>query len=259
MIENTPDGVVVFFPSYVYLSRVVSVWKKPSRHVRSGQTLWDRVNTTKPVFLEPRSANVSEPDFSRLHNLNRSSRSQHGESESGHESILTSYASAIATNSGKGALLLSVIGGSLSEGINFSDALGRAVVVVGLPFPNPHSAEWKAKATYVEAKAASRSTSAGSPGVNGESVNKREVDPKVASRDFYENVCMRAVNQCIGRAIRHKNDYAAIVLLDKRYGLPRIQTKLPGWIKESLREPGNVGTTAERLRAFFAEKQLMSV
>ncbi len=48
-----------------------------------------------------------------------------------------------------------------------------------------------------------------------------------------ENICMKAVNQTIGRAIRHRNDYACIVLADRRYcsesGPFR---KLPQWIKE---------------------------
>lgn len=35
------------------------------------------------------------------------------------------------------ALLLCVVGGKLSEGINFGDDLARACVMIGLPYPNP--------------------------------------------------------------------------------------------------------------------------
>ena len=129
--------------------------------------------------------------------------------------------------------MLAVIGGSLSEGINFSDALGRGVVVVGMPFPNPHSAVWKIKMQYIAAKAA-----------------RAGRDGKASARDFYENACMRAVNQCIGRAIRHRADYAAILLLDKRYG-GAVRAKLPGWIRESLAPPAGVHDSSKRLADFF--------
>ena len=43
---------------------------------------------------------------------------------------------------------------------------------------------------------------------------------------------MRAVNQSIGRAIRHADDYAAIILLDTRYCTkPAVQAKLSDWIR----------------------------
>ena len=51
---------------------------------------------------------------------------------------------------------------------------------------------------------------------------------------------MKAVNQSIGRAIRHQGDYAAIVLVDARYGEPRIQRKLPTWISKHLQPAGSV-------------------
>ena len=254
MIKDSPDGVVAFFPSYAYLSHVVSVWKRPSAKGSSDQSLWDRIIANKTPFMEPRAANSSDLDTSKSSNPIQSSRHQDTASAGRHESILTSYAAAIASNNGKGGLLLSVVGGSLSEGINFSDALGRAVIVVGLPFPNPHSAEWKAKAAYVEAKVTAQTTHADSVSARSESGVGEKVDPKAASRDFYENVCMRAVNQCIGRAIRHKNDYAAILLLDRRYGFPRIRAKLPGWITDSLKESADIEGASGRLKVFFAEK-----
>lgn len=51
---------------------------------------------------------------------------------------------------------------------------------------------------------------------------------------YYESVCMKAVNQCIGRAVRHQNDYACILLLDRRFTRPKTQQALPKWIQRSL-------------------------
>ena len=36
-------------------------------------------------------------------------------------------------------------------------------------------------------------------------------------RKNYEDMCMEAVNQCVGRVTRHRNDYAADVLADARW------------------------------------------
>lgn len=82
--------------------------------------------------------------------------------------------------------------------------------------------------------------------------NTRGADGKAAARDFYENACMRAVNQCVGRAIRHKGDYAAILMLDKRYGGERIQCKLPKWIRGSLTAGMGVRDVEKALDSFFA-------
>lgn len=47
-----------------------------------------------------------------------------------------------------GAVLLSVMGGKLSEGINFSDNLARCVVVVGMPYPDKRDVVFKEKLKF---------------------------------------------------------------------------------------------------------------
>ncbi|KAJ2835191.1 ATP-dependent DNA helicase chl1 [Coemansia sp. 'formosensis'] len=53
------------------------------------------------------------------------------------------------------------------------------------------------------------------------------------ARELYEFLCMRAVNRSIGRAIRHRNDYVAIMFLGTRYAESRIACRLPIWITGS--------------------------
>jgi chromosome transmission fidelity protein 1 len=223
MCLNIPDGVVVFFPSYAYMETVIRQWQKSPP---SGEkSIWERLASRKALLRETKgSVNVD---------------------------VLQQFASAI--ENGHGGLLLSVVGGKMSEGINFSDRLGRGVIIVGLPFPNIQSAEWKARIAYIEASARSRANM-----TSGLAEEQKAEIAKAAGRDFYENACMRAVNQSIGRAIRHRGDYAAILLLDKRYDSARINTKLPGWIRNGLvKEPTsrNFGAAMTSLGTFFRSKK----
>jgi chromosome transmission fidelity protein 1 len=191
-----PDGVVVFFPSYDYLAQVVSIWQKSL----ADPSIMERLAEKKTVFQESKGISVDE--------------------------LLRDYA--LAVDSGRGGLMLSVVGGKLSEGINFSDKLGRAVIAVGLPFPNANGAEWKAKMQHIEHVRYQQ--------CKQESMKEGDCRSaaKSASKDFYENACMRAVNQSIGRVIRHRNDYAAILMVDRRFSSERIRQKLPGWIKDNM-------------------------
>ncbi|KAG5953266.1 hypothetical protein E4U53_006194 [Claviceps sorghi] len=237
-----PDGVVVFFPSYGYLDEVSAAWGRVSQKKNAQPTIWDRLQARKRVFRE--SKGCSSDDV-----LQEYTQAILGSTQT--------HPAATPLMGQGGALLLSVVGGKMSEGINFSDRLGRCVMVVGLPYPNIASPEWTAKMEYIEA-----TTFANLTGPSGPTMPKAEAtaEAKKAAREFYENACMRAVNQSIGRAIRHRGDYAAIVLVDKRYSTDRIRNKLPGWIRDGLgaeKSSSNymLGSLMGTLGAFFREKR----
>ncbi|KAK2594485.1 ATP-dependent DNA helicase chl1 [Conoideocrella luteorostrata] len=239
-----PDGVVVFFPSYGYLDEVVEAWSRPPQASTQTASLWDRLQLRKRVFRETRGCSSDEV-------LQEYTQAILGSGQSND----TANPPVAGTRKG-GALLLSVVGGKMSEGINFSDRLGRCVMVVGLPYPNIASPEWKAKMEYIETTTIANLTER-----DGLKVSKDEVrsQAKQAARDFYENACMRAVNQSIGRAIRHRGDYAAIVLVDRRYATHRIQGKLPGWIQDGMGDGKGKGNTLGGLMGalggFFRDKR----
>lgn len=203
----------------------------------SAKSIWQLLSAAKPVFREAQASSSTNEN----QQLNTSPKLQST------DSILMAYSDAVQTGKGRGALLLAVINGTLSEGINFSDALGRGVAVVGLPFPNPQSAEWKARMGFISQKAQDAA-------VEELGAVKAKEKGKEAARDFYTNACMRAVNQAVGRAIRHRGDYAAILLLDRRYGTAPIQAKLPGWIRGSLTKSMAVKEAAGEIRGFFDRK-----
>ncbi|KAM9071319.1 ATP-dependent DNA helicase DDX11 isoform 3-T3 [Megaptera novaeangliae] len=211
-----PGGVVCFFPSYEYQRQVHAHWDK------SG--LLARLAVRKKIFQEPKRVNQVEQvllEYSRCVKLWAGCFLQH-----------CGQAGGTVT----GALMLSVVGGKMSEGINFSDNLGRCVVMVGMPFPSVRSAELQEKMAYLD------QTLPRAPG---------QLPPGKA---LVENLCMKAVNQSIGRAIRHQKDFASIVLLDQRYARPPILAKLPAWIRDRVQVKATFGPAFAALRKFHREK-----
>ena len=198
-----PNGVVIFFPSFQLLDHFCSVaWNERGKNVK------------KSLFVESSS----------LIELDR---------------FLDQYAHACYNE--PGALLFAVMGGRLSEGVNFSDRLARALLVVGLPFPNLYNPETQQRAQYFASLHAA----------NG-----------MGQNEFAENICLRSINQTIGRAIRHKDDYAAIILVDQRYQNSKIQSKLSQWFQLSLVNKHNnktaFGVFFSQIVKFFKSIKLMS-
>jgi chromosome transmission fidelity protein 1 len=89
--------------------------------------------------------------------------------------------------------------------------------------------------------------------INSNKINSLIQQNPKAGNIFYENSCMKAVNQCIGRAVRHVGDYSTVVLLDKRYS-NKIQA-LPNWIQRTVSVHTKFSTAIQALARFFTAKK----
>lgn len=240
-----PGGIVVFFPSYRFEETVVQRWQATAQ--------FREIDARKTVFREPKQSEELASVLTQYSVACRPSSSHTSRSESGD----LAYERTASTRGG--AVLLSVVGGKMSEGINFSDELARCVVMVGLPYPNARDTELVEKMVFLDKR---------SPG---------------AGRRYYESLCMKAVNQSIGassllgrgdsvhyfgtpesltlscvagRSIRHQKDYASIVLVDHRYASPAVRKRLPEWIQERVQPPtASFGHVYAQLVQFYRAKE----
>jgi DNA excision repair protein ERCC-2 len=171
----TPDGIVVFFPSYLYMESIISMWQ--------GMGILDQVWKNKLILVET-------PDSQ--------------------ETSLALETYRTACSNGRGAVLLCVARGKVSEGIDFDHHYGRTVLCIGVPFQYTESRILKARLEFL-----------------------RETY-RIRENDFLSFDAMRHSAQCLGRVLRGKDDYGIMVMADKRFAKKRNQ--LPKWISSALME-----------------------
>lgn len=171
----TPDGIVVFFPSYLYMESIISMWQ--------GMGILDSIWNYKLILVET-------PDSQ--------------------ESSLALETYRTACCNGRGAILLCVARGKVSEGIDFDHHYGRAVLCIGVPFQYTESRILKARLEFL-----------------------RE-NYRIRENDFLSFDAMRHAAQCLGRVLRGKDDYGVMVLADRRFQKKRSQ--LPKWISQAMLE-----------------------
>ena len=93
-----------------------------------------------------------------------------------------------------GALFLAVCRGKVSEGLDFMDNNARAVICLGIPFPN-----WKEPAVELKMKYNDK---------------RRNKDKNILQgREWYEIQAFRALNQALGRCIRHRKGLYFVLTL----------------------------------------------
>ncbi|AGO13974.1 AaceriAGR114Cp [[Ashbya] aceris (nom. inval.)] len=169
----TPDGMVVFFPSYLYMESIISTWQTMG--------ILDEVWKYKLILVET-------PDAQ--------------------ETSLALETYRKACSNGRGAILLSVARGKISEGIDFDHHYGRTVLMIGIPFQYTESRILKARLEFL-----------------------RE-NYQIRENDFLSFDAMRHAAQCLGRVLRGKDDYGVMVLADRRFS--RKKNQLPKWIAQGL-------------------------
>ena len=62
---------------------------------------------------------------------------------------------------------------------------------------------------------------------------------------------MRAVNQAIGRVIRHKDDFGAVLLADERFSFDSMRSQLSLWLRPLVESHGSFGRSMQSLTQFF--------
>ncbi|KAG8310993.1 Fanconi anemia group J protein [Homalodisca vitripennis] len=72
---------------------------------------------------------------------------------------------------------------------------------------------------------------------------------------WYKIQAYRALNQALGRCIRHKNDWGAVILLDSRFSNRDVQDNLPNWIQQQLQNYQSWDTYLKNLTAFCKRMQ----
>ncbi|KAH8833653.1 hypothetical protein DL96DRAFT_1754759 [Flagelloscypha sp. PMI_526] len=172
-----PDGIVAFFPSYLYMESIVAAW--------NDMGILNEVWKSKLIFVETPDANETSI---ALENYRR------------------------ACDNGRGAVLLSVARGKVSEGIDFDHNYGRAVIMFGVPYQYTESRILKARLEYL-----------------------RDAY-RIRESEFLGFDAIRNAAQCVGRALRGKTDWGLMIFADKRFARADKRAKLPRWINQYITE-----------------------
>lgn len=101
----------------------------------------------------------------------------------------------------------------------------------------------------VKASMASKPSEDGGFGISKSATATRPVS--LSGEEWYSQQAHRAVNQAIGRVIRHRSDYGAILFLDSRYSVERNQLGVSKWIRSSFTTDEGMGGTIRSLVKFF--------
>mgnify|MGYP002778987936 FL=1 len=117
---------------------------------------------------------------------------------------------------GKGAIFFAVFRGKVSEGLDFADENARAVISIGIPFPALKDEKVIQKRLYNDHHSRTKNLLPGA--------------------QWYDKQAYRALNQALGRCIRHQNDWGAIIMLERRFHNASNINGLSKWLRPRLQK-----------------------
>lgn len=209
-----PDGLLVFFPSYYLMDQCIECWKNTSHaSSRESSTIWDRICKNKQPVVEPKQTTLFPQ-------------------------AIEDYEAKLRDKAASGAIFFAVCRGKVSEGLDFADQAGRAVVITGMPFSMKTDPKVRLKREYLDKLFFSCQN-----------------DSKVLSGErWYVQQAARAVNQAVGRVIRHRYDYGSIIFLDERFAQQNHQQQMSYWLRPYIKCYPKFGEAVFSLTKFFRDK-----
>ncbi|VDK31708.1 unnamed protein product [Taenia asiatica] len=240
--QRVPGGVLCFFPSYSLLDKMIARWELTG--------LMGKLAKVKCVFTEPRSSEKFDDWVAKFHDTVDLMRSS-------------------SPGGMTGAIALAVCRGKISEGLDFADNYARLVVAVGIPFPPVKDPQIEQKRAFNDALFTSISSSEKTPSQTNSpsplralpacslmnhgrrlpTIKQIEATDSIAGptrrstpgvpscilsgSDWYVAQAYRALNQALGRCIRHRNDWGVIILAEARF-VEQSERYLPGisrWLR----------------------------
>lgn len=139
------------------------------------------------------------------------------------------------------AIFIAVARGKISEGLDFSDIYGRAVMVIGTPLAPYYDPRIQQKRAYLDT----------------ERIQRNRLP---TGAEWYKLDAIRTANQAMGRVIRHKSDYGAMLFCDRHYMKKANRRHITKWIRRRLNAQNHSQTfdgIAEELSLFYRNAEEM--
>ncbi|KAL1199370.1 Regulator of telomere elongation helicase 1 [Cardamine amara subsp. amara] len=206
-----PDGLLIFFPSYYLMDRCIAFWKDVGH--KNSMTVWERICKLKKPVIEPKDSSLFP-------------------------AAMQDFSEKLQDRSTSGAIFFAVCRGKVSEGLDFADCAGRAVVITGLPYARVTDPRVRLKREFLDEQSQRADV-------------KLPRSTLLSGSMWYSQEAARAVNQAIGRVIRHCHDYGAIIFCDDRFEQPSQQSKISLWIRPNVKCYSRYGEVISDLARFF--------